>query len=157
MHLLARFTILSARTTTMRQYTILWADDDDDDKLLMSEIIDKADKSFLIVEASNGHEALNFLETVRYSASLPCLIILDLNMPIMNGKTTITKIKADPVFCSIPLIVFTSSDYEEDKKFCRTYNVEMVTKPSAYSDLKGALEKLLSFCKFDNDQSKAVS
>jgi CheY-like chemotaxis protein len=141
----------------MKQYTILWADDDTDDKLLMSEIIEKADKNFLIVEASNGQEALDFLDTVKYTTSLPCLIILDLNMPIMNGKTTIAKIKADLIFSSIPLIVFTSSNYEEDKKFCQSFHVEMVTKPSAYSDLETAVKKLLSFCKFNNDERKAVS
>lgn len=141
----------------MKQYTILWADDDDDDKLLMSEIIEKADKNFLIVEASNGQEALDFLDKAKYTISLPCLIILDLNMPIMNGRTTITTIKGDTILCSIPLIVFTSSNHEGDKKFCQSYNVEMVTKPSAHSDFETAVKKLLSFCKFNDDERKAVS
>lgn len=141
----------------MTQYTILWADDDDDDKRLMSEIVETADKNFLIVEASNGHEALSFLETVKYANALPCLIILDLHMPVMNGKTTIGKIKDDPIFRSIPLIVFTSSTSEEDRKFCQTHNVEMITKPSVYSELRLALKKMLTFCKFDDEQNKAAS
>jgi len=148
--------LLWAHCTTMKQYTILWVDDDDDDKALMKEILERADKSFLIVEASNGQELLEFLESVKYTAALPCLIMMDINMPITNNKATIKNIKADTVFCSIPLIVFATPGYEEDRKFCKTYSIEMVSKPSTYRDLQHALQKTLSFCKF-NDENKAVS
>lgn len=131
----------------MAKYTILWADDDYDDLQMMQEILEKKGKSFEIVEVHNGKEALEYLKQAEQKAALPCLIILDINMPVLDGKETLSIIKNTKEYSKIPTVVFTTSESELDKLFCKKFNTEMVTKPPTFSTLAMALDKLLTFCK----------
>jgi CheY-like chemotaxis protein len=126
--------------------TILWADDDMDDLLLMKEILVKHGHSYDIVEVRNGKEALEFLHDAGQAGRLPCLIILDINMPVLDGKETLSLIKKSEEFQSIPVVVFTTSNSELDKLFCRKHKVEMITKPPHYKSLEKAVLELLQFC-----------
>ena len=130
----------------MRKKTILWADDDADDLMLMRQVLQEINNGFDITEVGNGRIALDFLENAKTSGVLPCLIILDMNMPVMNGRETLVTIKSDNELKDIPVVVFTTSNSELDKMFCKRYNVEMITKPPNYLNLKEAVEKLLGFC-----------
>ncbi|MFL5810432.1 MAG: response regulator, partial [Flavisolibacter sp.] len=65
----------------MRKNTILWADDDPDDLQMMREILLKTENKYDIIEVNNGKEALDYLGKAKETGSLPCLIILDINMP----------------------------------------------------------------------------
>jgi CheY-like chemotaxis protein len=130
----------------MKQNTILWADDDLDDLMLMKEILFKNNRNYEIVEVRNGKEALQFLEQSAKENNLPCLIILDINMPIMDGKETLSIIKKTEGFKSVPIVVFTTSNSELDKLFCKRHNVEMITKPPHYKSLEQAVLRLLQFC-----------
>ena len=126
--------------------TILWADDDVDDLLLRKEILLKNNQDFDITEVRNGKEALDFLETSSEEGSLPCLIILDINMPILDGKETLSILKKNEHYKDIPVVVFTTSSSELDKIFCTKHQVEMITKPPHYRSLENAVMKLLSYC-----------
>ena len=130
----------------MQKNTILWADDDADDLMLMKEILLKNDRNFEIVEVRNGKEALDFLNQSKEASHLPCLIILDINMPILDGKETLSIIKRTEAFQSIPVVVFTTSNSELDKIFCKKFEVEMITKPPNFRNLEKAVLKLLNFC-----------
>lgn len=125
--------------------TILWADDDADDLLLMKEILLKNDRNYNIVEVRNGKEALDFLQQSK-ETGLPSLIILDINMPILDGKETLSILKRTEEYKSIPVVVFTTSNSELDKLFCKKHQVEMITKPPHYKSLEKAVLKLLNFC-----------
>jgi CheY-like chemotaxis protein len=127
--------------------TILWVDDDADDLQLMQEILAKKKKEYKIIEAHNGREALAHLDAAKEKNELPCLIILDINMPVLDGKETLAIIKAHDVYKTLPVVVFTTSESELDKKYCQRYATEMVTKPPTFNTLGSALEKLLKFCK----------
>ena len=129
----------------MSKNTILWADDDYDDLQMMRDILAKKQTDFHIVEVHNGKEALEYLR--KASDNPPCLIILDINMPVLDGKQTLSILKTKEEFKEIPTVVFTTSESEIDKLYCRKYNTEMVTKPPTFSTLSAALDKLLKFCK----------
>ena len=129
----------------MSKNTILWADDDYDDLQMMRDILAKKNTDFEIVEVHNGKEALEYLE--KRSANPPCLIILDINMPVLDGKQTLSILKSKDDFRHIPTVVFTTSESEIDKLYCKRYHTEMVTKPPTFSTLSAALDKLLNFCK----------
>jgi CheY-like chemotaxis protein len=129
----------------MKKHTILWADDDADDLSLMKEILLKHNRNYEIVEVSNGKEALDFLEQSLQTSTLPSLIILDINMPILDGKETLSIIKKIEGYKAIPVVVFTTSNSELDKMFCKKYHVEMITKPPHYKSLEAAVLKLLNF------------
>jgi CheY-like chemotaxis protein len=130
----------------MRKNTILWADDDSDDLQMMREILSKLHKDYQLVEARNGKEALDYLRKAKQKADLPCLIILDINMPVLDGKETLSIIKQSPELCAVPVVVFTTSDSELDKMFCQKYQTEMITKPPSYTNLEAAVSRLLKFC-----------
>lgn len=89
--------------------TIFLADDDQDDRLFLREAIAAIDATIEIIEAVDGIELLSIMEATSTSNS--CLLVLDMNMPRMNGLETILKIKANPVFAHIPAVMIsTSSD-----------------------------------------------
>ena len=131
----------------MNKNTILWADDDMDDLQMMREILQKNGQQFQIIEVNNGREALHFLESALQHDTLPCLIILDINMPVMDGKETLTWIKKNQALSSVPVVVFTTSDSEMDRLFCQKYGTEMITKPPNFTSLESSIVKLLKFCK----------
>ena len=130
----------------MKRNTILWADDDADDLALMKEILARNNKQYEIVEVGNGKEALEYLVKSKKERSLPCLVILDINMPVIDGKETLALLKRSDDFREIPVVVFTTSSSELDKMFCRRYDVEMITKPPHYKSFEDAILRLLSFC-----------
>ena len=131
----------------MAKHTILWADDDCDDLQMMREILTKQKRDFEIAEVHNGKEALEYLKTSNEKSALPCLIILDINMPVLDGKETLSIIKNDNQYKNIPVVIFTTSESELDKMYCKRFNTEMVTKPPTFSTLSAVLDKLLNFCK----------
>ena len=126
--------------------SILWADDDSDDLMMMKEILLKNSRNYQIMEVHNGREALDYLQQAHESKNLPCLIILDINMPILDGKETLSIIKKSEIYSKIPVVVFTTSSSELDKLFCRRMDVEMITKPPHYKSLESAVLRLLQFC-----------
>ena len=129
----------------MKKNTILWADDDIDDLQMMRDILLKNNKDYNIVEVSNGREALNYLDTSRQTGELPCLIILDINMPVLGGKETLAAIKSKDEFKSIPAVVFTTSESDLDRMFCQKFNTEMITKPPTYRTLEATIFRVLGF------------
>jgi CheY-like chemotaxis protein len=131
----------------MRKNTILWADDDADDLQMMREILLKHSRNFEIVEAHNGKEALKYLEEANAANSLPCLIILDINMPVLDGKETLSIIKRSDGINHVPVVVFTTSASELDRMYCQRLGSEMITKPPSFSRLESVVIKLLDFCK----------
>lgn len=130
----------------MKKNYILWADDDTDDLLLMKEILLKHNQHYDIVEVGNGKEALDYLKNSKKVSEAPCLIILDINMPVLDGKQTLSIIKKTDEYKSIPVVVFTTSNSELDKSFCSKYQVEMITKPAHYKNLENAVLKMVQHC-----------
>jgi len=131
----------------MAKHTILWADDDSDDLQLMQEVMQKTGRDYNVIEVRNGIEALDYLKQAQQNSDLPCLIILDINMPVLDGKETLSIIKKTEEYKEIPVVVFTTSESELDKLYCKRFHTEMVTKPPSFSTLSAALDKLLNFCK----------
>ena len=130
----------------MKKHTILCVDDDSDDLLLLNETLKDTREDFEVIEAHNGRQALDLLQNLKKSGQHPCLIILDINMPILNGKETLSIIKSVEALKSIPVVVFTTSGSESDKRFCNFYGVEMVTKPPSFTTFKTVVHKLLKLC-----------
>jgi CheY-like chemotaxis protein len=129
------------------EHTILLVEDDPDDVMLISEALKSAPSSLTIINKKNGLEALNYLhERKSKNELLPCLIIIDINMPVLNGKQLLAILKNDEDFKFIPLIVFTTSSTDGDKEFCNGFNVPMVTKPNGMDAFNGAVQKFLDHC-----------
>lgn len=126
---------------------ILYVDDDPDDLTMLREAITNVGRDFQIREAFDGVHALELLRQMEQEENLPCLIVLDINMPRMDGKQTLVAIQRDKVLSSIPVVLFSTSSSALDKTFSQVKNVELITKPIDYKALQSAASRLLSYCK----------
>ena len=136
----------NAHKIDMKGQHILWADDDMDDLMLMRQVLQELGDNYNIKEVHNGREALDYLHQGKTVRNLPCLIILDMNMPVMDGKEILSRIKKDEERREIPVVFFTTSNSQMDKLYCKHQGVEMITKPPQYANLKDAVQKLLKYC-----------
>ena len=126
---------------------LLCVDDDEDDRAYIEEAATETDPKLVFVSKPNGREAMVFLYHQKEQRQLPCLILLDINMPLMGGKETLVAIRKDPVLKDIPVVVFTTSSNKADEVFCEKYGADMVTKPVRPLELKRLIEHVvLSRC-----------
>ena len=118
--------------------TIVLADDDPDDRKLTEEAFAENRLVNQLHCVEDGEELMDYLhrrgkyESLR-EAPMPGLILLDLNMPRMDGREALKEIKADPDLRRIPIVVLTTSKAEED--IVRTYDLGVnsyVTKPVTF-------------------------
>lgn len=127
---------------------ILIADDDPDDQLLIREAFEERCKSCQLCFVANGVELMTMLK--RYSADnlpggcpLPDLILLDLNMPLKDGRQALTEIRSDPALRQLPTVIMTTSKNEDDVSFCQSRGAnDYIVKPNSYSDLLAIVDSL---------------
>lgn len=125
---------------------ILCVDDDEDDLLFIREAINSQSHSFTIIEAKDGSEALYFLSKSLSEGKLPCLVIMDMNMPKMNGKQTINKITENEHMSRIPIAIFTTSSNEADRRFFEDKGIHFITKPFDYKIFTKEIIAVLALC-----------
>lgn len=124
-----------------RTITILVADDDADDRLMIEDALRENRLANSLVFVHDGEELLAYLRRQGKFADpkaspRPGLILLDLNMPKMDGREALAEIKSDPQLRGIPVVVLTTSKAEED--VYRTYNLgvnSFITKPVSFQAL----------------------
>lgn len=127
--------------------TILYVDDDADDREIFAEAIRHVSAGIEIVEAEHGLAALDYLyKTKAVQSSLPCLIVLDLNMPYLDGRETLRRIKADAILNAIPVIVFSSSKRPHDKALFNDMGIEFFTKPADHSLINTIATHMVNIC-----------
>ncbi|GGF54640.1 response regulator [Alteromonas lipolytica] len=121
--------------------TILMADDDEDDRLLALDALKEGRVLNNLNCVEDGIELLEYLRREGKFADpavspRPSLILLDLNMPRMDGREALQQIKADPSLRSIPVVILTTSKEEED--MIRGYDLgaaSYITKPVNFDGL----------------------
>ncbi|TRX60534.1 response regulator [Fulvivirga sp. M361] len=117
-----------------RSIQIMIAEDDLDDRLLIEDAFKENGISLLTTSfAGDGDELLTLLKD---RVELPDIIMLDLNMPKKDGREALKEIRANNLLKHIPIIIFTTSNAEEDIRLAyqeggNTY----ITKPSLFSEL----------------------
>ena len=112
--------------------TVLVVEDNDADAQLVVEGLTEASVSARAHVVTDGREALEWLRAhdVSAGARLPDLVLLDLNLPRKSGAEVLAEIKSDPRLSTIPVVVLTTSQAEED--VLRSYEMHAnayVTKP----------------------------
>jgi CheY-like chemotaxis protein len=125
---------------------VLCVDDDPDDREVVCYTIGVIDPTLQVEHAADGVEALSFLSKAKEQDALPCLVILDINMPRMDGKQTLAEIKKDEELNDIPIVVFSTSNNPADKKYCEHYGVELITKPQTMPHMHHEVQRLLQPC-----------
>lgn len=130
-------------------YTILYVDDDIDDLQLISDAFEKYTDHLRVIHASNGREGLRTLDKMCKETSLPCLVIIDINMPVMDGKEMLEKIRTQPQYRGLPVIIFSTSQSERDRKFAENFDAQFISKPSRYDELKSLVDQFVNKCRFE--------
>src|SRR2546421_4456908 len=121
-----------------RPITILVADDDSDDRAMTKEAFQASLLANDLRFVEDGVELLDYLHRRgKYadpaSSPRPGLILLDLNMPRMDGREALRELKHDPRFRPLRVVILTTSKAEED--ILRTYNLSAasyITKPVTF-------------------------
>jgi len=90
-------------------HTILWADDDAEDRHVICDIVASLSDQYRIKEAENGFEVLRYLQAIADPANLPCLVVLDINMPKLTGIETLARIRRNADWDGLTVAVFTTS------------------------------------------------
>jgi CheY-like chemotaxis protein len=132
-----------------RSYTILYIDDDADDLMLISEAFERYTDHLTVVHANNGVEGLKTLEKMHKEHKLPCLVVIDINMPIMDGKQMLRKLRDHDAYKHLPVVMFSTSDSLAEHEFAEKYDAEFVSKPSKYLELEALVGQFVSKCRFE--------
>jgi CheY-like chemotaxis protein len=90
-------------STNEHRGTILIVEDDEDIRAAMAELLET--EGFEVFVASNGQEGLEVMSQMK----APCLVLLDLMMPVMNGEDFLRQVRKDPALDIIPVIIVTAS------------------------------------------------
>jgi CheY-like chemotaxis protein len=132
-------------TTQFRALSyILIADDDLDDQELLKDALEEAEFDTKKIRFVNDGKEL--VDSLGANSILPCMILLDLNMPRKGGREALAEIKANELYRHIPIIIFTTSDSDADVKACYSLGSNaFMTKPHSFIDLVDSMRVLLSF------------
>jgi CheY-like chemotaxis protein len=118
---------------------ILLVEDDSVDAMTVKRALKDLKVTNQLVLQNNGEEALNYLKSEENHK--PCVILLDLNMPKMNGIEFLKIAKANPTFKQIPVIVLTTSKDDRDKVESFQLSVAgYIVKPTDYTKFVDAIK-----------------
>lgn len=122
---------------------VLHVDDDQDDRFLVKQAITSIDPSIIVREAQDGKKAIDFLNQAKLFGDLPSLIILDVNMPVMDGYDTFKEISKDNELSLIPIVIFTTSCNNNELNFWAEKDIPMISKPASFEEFTNSIEKIL--------------
>lgn len=120
---------------------VIYVEDDVDDFAILSEMLAEINADILCVHASNGRELFDLLNQM---ATLPDVVVMDLNMPIMDGKSSLKALRADPRFASIPVCIYTTGVNPREGPQCLDLGANTYTiKANSVVELRAFLEELV--------------
>jgi CheY-like chemotaxis protein len=124
-------------------YRLLVVEDNPADARLLEEAFAEADVPVEIAEARNGEDALLLLR----DGAPPEAIILDLNLPRMDGRELLGAIRRDPQLCQLPVVVLSTSHYDADIVTCRELGVRSyVIKPARFDEFVEIARRIGRLC-----------
>jgi CheY-like chemotaxis protein len=131
----------------MQTTTIVLADDDPEDQFIIQEAMESLNAREVLCFADNGEDVWKVLEEKYKDKVVPCLIVLDLNMPKMSGSQTLARIKSDERFKDIPVIIYSTSINPVEKERCLFLGAHSyITKPVSFNESIETAKTFLQFC-----------
>lgn len=118
--------------------TILYVEDNPDNRLLVRRIL--LSENYTLLEATDAHDALELLKSRK-----PDLILMDINMPDMDGYTLTAKIKTTPGFERVPILALTANVMRGDKEKTLEAGCDgYIQKPIDFDELLREIERFLA-------------
>jgi CheY-like chemotaxis protein len=109
---------------------IVWAEDGLDDQYLIKHALGQTDAAPKVQFVGDGEAALEAV-----AGSPPDLLVLDLNMPVLDGLNALRRLRADPAHAKLPVVIFSTGREEDAVAECRRLGVvDYVQKPFHYAD-----------------------
>ena len=125
---------------------ILLGEDDADDQEMLKEVFTSIDAAFVLFFVNNGNEILSALEKLK-DDQLPCLIVLDYNMPGLSGADILRELGTNERYKNIPKVVWSTAVSEKFKNICLELGaVDYVIKPNNVAGLEEVAHHMLSLC-----------
>lgn len=122
-------------------FNIVIADDDEDDLYLFAQAINELGLDANLSQAQTGVEVLEILQTVK---ELPRIIILDVNMPLMDGLTALGVIRANENYKTVPIIIFSTTENPRGVRDAYRLGASLfLRKPTTYSDYLNIIRALV--------------
>lgn len=123
---------------------ILIADDDLDDIEMLTTALTEAGNSLDVQIVDNGKSVLEQLKKVP--AAAPCMLVMDMNMPKMDGRETVVAIKATDDFKNLPILLFSTSKNKTDELFAEKWGVRFFQKPDTVQGLNDVAKVIIAMC-----------
>ena len=128
---------------------ILVAEDDADDLFLMKTALEETGITEIVQYVENGVEVINFIESInseKGECNYPEFILLDLNMPKMDGREVLKKLKSNEIYRKIPIIVFSTTKNQLEVKRCYDLGANTyIVKPVSYDTLVETIRDLCNY------------
>lgn len=140
------YTTFGSLKTSLRMektLKILFIEDDAIEVIKFNRVLKNLGLNHVIIEAENGEDALAIL---KKKETIPDVVILDLNMPKLNGIDFLKTLKNDAILKYIPAIILTTSSNHTDILQCYKIGIAgYIIKPLKYEEYLDRIEKLLSY------------
>ncbi|PSR13751.1 MAG: hypothetical protein DA408_02665 [Bacteroidetes bacterium] len=130
---------------------LIFAEDNPQDVRLFRYALDQLETPVSLVHYENGRTLLEALPTI-YAAQVACVLV-DLNMPFVDGFKVITALRQNSDFKYVPIVVFTSTNSNEEKLKCYQLGANgYVSKPLEIEDLVATVRHICNFWLYTNDR-----
>lgn len=125
---------------------ILLGEDDPDDQEMLKEVFTSIDTAFVLFFVNNGSEIISALEKLKDN-QMPCLIVLDYNMPGLNAADILRELSTNVRYKNIPKVVWSTAGSEKFRSRCLELGaLDYVIKPNNITDLDRIARYMLSLC-----------
>lgn len=132
---------------------VLYADDDADDLELFHDAFKSYSKHITLQTFYDGAALLDYIRSLDACDPRPCLIILDINMPRLNGKQTLEQLRNLKGYEAMPVVLFSTSNMPAEQAFASAFDAGFVTKPLHAEQIHQIIDQMLDHCSDDVKQN----
>ena len=127
-----------------RSNTILIAEDDEDEHEILTTVFTKLSAHYTLVFTTNGEETLSELTRLAGKKDLPVLIILDVNMPVKDGLSTLKAIRDASEYREVPIVMYSNSGLAPHVNACVDAGcTDYIVKPPLFNDVINSVKRML--------------
>jgi CheY-like chemotaxis protein len=124
---------------------VIYVDDDRDDIELMEEAFRNYPQVELLT-FTECYALLNYINETKLSPLIPSLILMDVNMPLLNGNELLNLLRSYEHLKNVPMVLYTTSIFQNDKEIAKSLNAQLITKPITIAQLHETIAELLKAC-----------
>ena len=139
--------MLKMERTRGAEYVLL-ADDDAEDIEIVTHALAELERPPRVVIVNNGRHVLEHLQKeMARSGNIPaCALIMDMNMPQMDGRETVVAIKKNEGLKDLPILLFSACKNGADELFARKWGVQLCEKPDSVESMDELARTIVSIC-----------